>query len=135
MLVFEYPVRVYYEDTDCSGIVYHTNYLKFMERARTEWLVTCIDAMTLTEHKIDFTIRELQIQFKTPARLRDKLIVRVFLKKIKRASIVFYHEIVHAEARGLYCSATVEVVCIDAAIKPCALPAQLRNYVPDEQNC
>lgn len=134
MSLFEYPIRVYYEDTDCTGIVYHTNYLKFMERARSEWLagLKVNEAHLFMEEKA-FAIRELQVAFKIPARLNDPLIVQVYLKKIKRASIVFYHEIVHALSRKLYCTATVEVVCINNKIKPCPLPNDLLTAILPEE--
>ena len=76
---FSWPVRVYYEDTDAGGIVYYGNYLKFMERARTEWLRSCgIDVAKLADtDRLMFTVRAIALDFLKPARLSDNLDVSV----------------------------------------------------------
>ncbi|HWU69603.1 MAG TPA: YbgC/FadM family acyl-CoA thioesterase, partial [Stenotrophobium sp.] len=95
MSEFAMPLRVYYEDTDVSGVVYHANYLKFFERARTEWLRQFgISQEVLRErHGIAFTVANMQIDFLAPARLDDALQVTVDLHKRKRASLEFRQNI------------------------------------------
>ena len=86
---FEWPVRVYYEDTDAGGIVYYANYLKFMERARTEWLRSIgIDVQTLADQNgSGFVVRSANLAFMRPARLSDALAVSVELKFKGKASV------------------------------------------------
>ena len=86
---FSFPIRIYFEDTDSGGVVYHANYLKFMERARTEWLRTLgIDQRKLKLHDhIMFVVHRIDIQYKFPARFNDDLVVRSELKKIGSSKI------------------------------------------------
>ncbi len=72
---FRWPVRVYYEDTDAAGVVYYANYLRFLERARTEWLAAMGIAVTdlASEHKAVFVVHRLEIDFRAPGRLYDAL--------------------------------------------------------------
>jgi acyl-CoA thioester hydrolase len=76
---FRFPVRVYYEDTDAAGVVYYANYLKYMERARTEWLAALGFTLTAFErdHGVVFVVRRCEIDFHLPARLNDDLMVTV----------------------------------------------------------
>ncbi len=95
---FIWPVRVYYEDTDSGGVVYHSNYLNFMERARTEWLRTLHleQDEIITEYAIVFVVSALSINYLKPALFNDALQVKSTIKKLTRASIVFEQSIVRA---------------------------------------
>ncbi len=87
---FMLPVRIYYEDTDAGGVVYHANYLKFFERARTEWLRALeIEQRGLLEQGIAFVVRAASIEYLRPARLDDELMVETRIDTLKRASLVF----------------------------------------------
>lgn len=120
------PLRVYYEDTDVSGVVYHANYLKFFERARTEWLRQFgISQEVLRErHGIAFTVANMQIDFLAPARLDDALQVTVDLHKRKRASLEFRQNIrIAVEPQRVLAQALVRVGCVDMRqFRPRALP-------------
>ena len=87
---FRFPVRVYYEDTDAAGVVYYANYLKFMERARTEWLSSLgFDlAAVEREHGIVFVVHRVEIDFRKPAQLSDRLDVTLTLQELGRARLV-----------------------------------------------
>lgn len=125
---FRLPVRVYYEDTDAGGVVYYANYLKYLERARTEWLrVADIDQSDLVERRnLLFTVRSVDIDYRAPARLDDRLEVEARVLRIGRASIDFA-QAVRRDGTEL-CSARVRVACIDAGtFRPRALPADLRQ--------
>ena len=88
---FSFPIRIYFEDTDSGGVVYHSNYLKFMERARTEWLRSVgIDQRHLKQQDhIMFVVHRIDIQYKLPARLNDDLIVKSELIEIGSSKIEF----------------------------------------------
>lgn len=110
MSVFAWPVRIYWEDTDAGGVVYHANYVRFMERARTEWLrAQGIDQMALREAtSLGFVVRDMHLDFHRPARLDDELLITVDVKERRSASMLFGQEIVRgcgtgsrAGARGL----------------------------------
>lgn len=128
---FVWPVRVYYEDTDAGGVVYYANYLKFMERARTEWLRTrgLEQDVLIKEQDLVFAVRSLSIDYIRPARLDDLLQVRVTVSKLRRASIVFEQTInrVHnSESEDILTIGQVKVVSLAAAsFKPKPIPLAL----------
>ena len=130
---FSWPVRVYYEDTDASGVVYHAQYLKYFERARTEWL----RAMGFSQHgmrgRLDvvFTVANLQIDYLRPARLDDELDATVVVAEMRRASLHFKQALSRkGEPATPLARATVRVGCVDVAnFRPCALPDEFVAYV------
>ncbi|MCC4633533.1 tol-pal system-associated acyl-CoA thioesterase [Xanthomonas dyei] len=89
--VFSWPTRVYWEDTDAGGVVYHARYVAFMERARTEWMRAAGYGQDLMrqDHGLVFAVRSMQLDFLKPARLDDALSVSAVLLKCKRASLLF----------------------------------------------
>lgn len=109
-------VRVYYEDTDFSGVVYHSNYLKFMERSRTEWLrLLAIYHTDLAEEKSAFAIHRMTLKFGPPAIIDDLLIVRTTLQKLTGARSYLRQEVLRSEpdsSETLLCGADVEVAFI-----------------------
>ena len=108
METFEWPVTVYYEDTDAGGVVYHANYLKFFERARTEMLRSIgLNQQVLLEQHIGFVVRHIDIDFLKGARLDDKLTVNTSVSQLKKASLTFCQELVNPEGQ-LLCKAIVK---------------------------
>ena len=126
---FNWAVRVYYEDTDLGGVVYHANYLRFMERARTEWLRSLgFEQDHLRDRlKVQFVVVEAQVEFRRPARFNDELLVGVRPHSKGRASIVFDQDIRAATAHHAeICRAHIRVACIDSvSFKPKALPPDI----------
>ena len=127
-------MRVYYEDTDSGGVVYHSNYLKFMERARTEWLRARGNSQNLMQAQegILFVVTKMNIEFLKAARIDDLLSVRARITAASGASLAFDQSI-HNEADDLICRAEVGVACLDArTFRPCRLPASLRLEMNDD---
>jgi len=126
---FSWPVRVYWEDTDAGGIVYYANYLKFMERARTEWLraVGFEQEPMRLEQKLIFVVVDAQMAFKKPARYGDALTVTAGIQEHTRATFSFRQCVYRGGADGeLLVSGDVRVACLDAATyKPRGLPREL----------
>jgi acyl-CoA thioester hydrolase len=125
---FILPVRVYYQDTDAGGAVYHSTYLNFMERARYEWMRELdLDIKSLTQvHKVLFMIRSLNIEYFKPALLDDLLHVTVQAADLGRARITLSQLVLRGHAT--LASATTQVVCVDAdTLKLASLPASLRH--------
>ena len=123
---FTIPVRVYYEDTDAGGVVYYANYLKFCERARTEWLRTLglSQQKLLDEQGLGFVVRSVQADYLAPARLDDALVVRTRVATLRRASLLFEQEL--RRGQELLFSARVLLASIDLnRHKPVAIPASL----------
>ncbi|RJX73721.1 tol-pal system-associated acyl-CoA thioesterase [Vibrio sinensis] len=120
---FEWPITVYYEDTDAGGVVYHSNYLKFFERARTELLRSInVSQQSLLEQKIGFVVRHMDIDFLQGARLDDQLLVKTTIAELKKASLTFCQVIVNPDGKTL-CKAMVKVACIDnVKMRPIAMP-------------
>jgi acyl-CoA thioester hydrolase len=131
--VFRWPVRVYYEDTDASGVVYHAAYLRYFERARTEWLRAMgFSQQNLRGHlDVVFTVANLQVDFVRPARLDDDLDVTVFVEQMRRASLHFRQTLSRkAEPDAVLARATVRVGCVDVAtFRPCPLPDDFVRHV------
>lgn len=111
---FRWPVRVYWEDTDAGGVVYHASYVRFLERARTEWLRGLgLDQSGLKERTgIAFMVRAMELDFLKPALLDDELTVTVEVKERRAASILFAQTILRSDGTGLI-TARVRVACVD----------------------
>lgn len=125
---FTLPVRVYYQDTDAGGVVYHSTYLNFMERARYEWLRELdLDINSLIKvHKIVFMIRSLNIEYFKPALLDDLLHVTVQATELGRTRIAISQQILRDHVT--LASATTQVVCVGAdTLKLVSLPEPLRH--------
>jgi acyl-CoA thioester hydrolase len=121
--VFRWPVRVYYEDTDAAGVVYYANYLKFLERARTEWLRAAGFEQTALrdEHGIVFVVRAVNIDYAAPARFNDALEVTVAVNLV-RGSVIELAQTVCGEA-GVLVTALVRVVCVNTlTFRPVRIP-------------
>lgn len=127
----EMEVRVYYEDTDFSGVVYHSNYLKFMERSRTEWLRHLKIFHTDLEHDDSaFAIHRMSLQFGPPAKIDDLLIVRTTLNKLTGARSFLRQEVLRQDGSGnetLLCGADVEVAFINHGGGAKRFPDDLRD--------
>lgn len=126
MASFVWPVRVYYEDTDAGGVVFYANYLKFMERARTEWLRSLgfEQDRLMQDPGLVFAVRDVKVHFHRPARFNDELLVTANIVRSGKASLGFDQTVVKDnDARSLLCSGRVDIVCLDAAsFRPRAIP-------------
>ena len=123
---FALPVRVYYEDTDASGVVYYVNYLKFMERARTEWLAALGFPLAAfeREHGVVFVVHRCEIDFKQSARLNDALAVTVEVEQRGASRLVARQEVRRGET--VLTSARVTLACVEATRwRPVRIPAPL----------
>jgi len=138
VLSFSLETRVYYEDTDMGGVVYYANYLKFMERARTELLRSAgIDQRLLLQNEgLQFVVRRANVEYLAPARMDDLLTVTADVTKMRKASLVFQQQCKRVDNRDepaqstLLVSAEVLIACVDAANgKPCAFPASLTSVL------
>lgn len=129
---FNLTVRVYYEDTDAVGVVYHANYLRFMERTRTEWLRSLgHDPQQLQEQeKLAFAVRSAKLRFVSPARYNALLHVSAQLLKLRRASLYIRQEINDADSGLLLCYGDVDLAAVDAvSLSPRSLPKNLREQL------
>ena len=125
--MFSHPVRIYWEDTDAGGVVYHAQYLAFLERARSEWMRAQGHGQERlrTEHGLLFAVRAMQVDFLKPARLDDALEVTAALRECRRASMVFAQEIRRGDQRLL--TATVRVAALGIDFRPTAIPQTLHD--------
>lgn len=133
MNYFEWPIRVYYEDTDSGGVVYHSNYLNFMERARTEWLrnMGFEQDQLITNHHCILAAHSMQLNFRRPAKFNDALLVRSKITDISGASFEFDQKIFRKDE--LLCEATVKIVCLNSdRFRPTAIPSQLLMEIQSE---
>lgn len=131
--VFTWHVRVYYEDTDAGSIVYYANYLKFFERARTEWL----RAAGIGQHELAqqdgvvFIVKSTAVEYHAPARLDDELLLTVHIASLGRASVEFTQEAWRTgDAPQLLATGKIRVGCIDARrFRPVAIPGRVLQKI------
>ena len=126
--IFSLSVRVYFQDTDAGGVVYHANYLNFMERARTEWLHTFgySNAGLMKELGVVFVVRSLKLDYFKPALLDDMLDVTALVKDIGRSRISVVQTVMRQEE--MLAEAEVHLVSVSAEnFKPVSVPEVLRN--------
>lgn len=136
---FTWNLRVYFEDTDAGGVVFYANYLKFFERARTEWLRAAgISQQAMTEsHAVVFVVKSTAVDYHAPAKLDNELIISVVVEKIGRASVQFFQQAwrlskdEHGAKEELLASGRIKVGCVDLAnFRPSGIP----KYVLDSIN-
>lgn len=123
MPFFSWPIRVYWEDTDAGGVVYYANYLKFLERARTEWLSHLgLEQDRLAEEAgVLFVVRRVEADYLKPARFNDRLLVHCELTELRGASLTMAQRVVRGEEPLL--TARVKVVCVErAGFRPARIP-------------
>ena len=126
MMTFNWPVQVYWEDTDAGGVVYHSQYLNFMERARTEFLrsLGLVQIKLRDDLGILFVVRDIQIRFKKPAKFDDELNVNTQLLKVGRSLLEFEQNIYRGDEHLI--AAKVDVVCIGAdSFRPMSIPDKM----------
>jgi 4-hydroxybenzoyl-CoA thioesterase len=123
--------RVYLEDTDAGGIVYYVNYLRFMERARTEFLRSLgEDFSSLDANALKFVVYRVQVEYHSAARMDDELIVTARPVALARTNVVFEQTV--ERSTHLLCSGRIQVACVKGErMKPCAIPATLRQAFAD----
>ena len=135
MAEFRWPLRVYYEDTDSGGVVYYANYLRFMERARTEWMrVLGFEQDELLDRDgILFAVRSASVDFLKPARFNDLLSVSCDVVKHGRASLTFEQVIARDGAtQEPLCTGQVRIACLEAAsFQPQAIPEYILKEIAD----
>ncbi len=129
--IFSLPVRVYFQDTDAGGVVYHASYVNFMERARTEWLRThgYSNAGLMKEFGVVFVVRSLKLDYLKPALLDDLLEVTAQIKDVGRSRLTLL-QTVRRGGEEVLTEAEVHLVCVSlASFKPVAVPEVLREQL------
>ena len=127
-LPFSWPIRIYWEDTDAGGVVYHGSYLRFLERARTEWLRSLgIDQSRLkAEHGLVFVVSSVSVSFRRPARLDDELLATCLLGKRGGASLLFQQTLIRPASGETLLEAEVRAACVEASgFRPMPIPRGL----------
>ncbi|RQO33566.1 tol-pal system-associated acyl-CoA thioesterase [Herminiimonas sp. KBW02] len=131
---FTWTVRVYYEDTDAGGVVFYANYLKFFERARTEWLRSAgINQQLMTEtHGVMFVVKSTAVDYHAPAKLDNELKLTVVVERMGRASVQFIQEAwrINGEQRELLATGRIKVGCVDTQnFRPSQIPSQVMDSI------
>ncbi len=131
---FTWTIRVYYEDTDTGGVVFYANYLKFFERARTEWLRAAgVSQQALTElHGVMFVVKNTAVDYHAPAKLDDELKLTVVVERLGRASVQFVQEAwrINGTQRELLAAGHIKVGCVDTAtFRPAAIPGDVLEKI------
>lgn len=131
-IVFSIPIRVYIEDTDSGNIVYYVNYLKFMERARTEFMrFKGVDKPAILDGGFLTVVHSANIKYSKPAKLDDLLTATAEVSKLARSYLVFQQKIFRSEE--LLCEAEIKVACVKKdSMKPAALPAEILSLLKDD---
>jgi 4-hydroxybenzoyl-CoA thioesterase len=129
MTTFSIPVRVYIEDTDAGGIVYYVNYLKFMERSRTEFLRSFgYDKPAILDDGLLLVVHSAEVQYRRPARLDDQLQVTTSIARLARSYVEFQQQVMRGNE--LLCEGLIRVACVDGeSMKPKAIPAAMHHHI------
>lgn len=141
--MFEWPLRVYMEDTDAGGIVYYANYLKFFERARSEWLRTLgFNQQMLMEEGVRFVVRDLSIRYRQPAMLDEEIIATVEVTALTKAGMTLNQRVIRRSdsdnntneinqetKQEVLAEAEVRVACIDETGRPMAIPRHVAEHI------
>jgi tol-pal system-associated acyl-CoA thioesterase len=125
-------IRVYYEDTDSGGVVYYANYLKFIERGRSEFLrdMGFEQDQLIESQGVIFVVRSLKAEYLLPARFNDMLVVYTQVEKSRHASLIFSQKITDLKQNKVLFEAQVTVACLDAKkFKPCAIPSDILEKI------
>ncbi|MEO8104183.1 MAG: tol-pal system-associated acyl-CoA thioesterase [Betaproteobacteria bacterium] len=128
LFTFDFPQRIYFEDTDAGGVVYHAHYVKFLERARTEWLryLGFTSSELERKYKMLWVVSEMAVEFVKPARLDDSVNISVAIENLGRVRCTFHQEIRRGEETLV--KARVLVACVSAdGFKPIEIPADIRK--------
>lgn len=125
----KFNIRIYYEDTDHGGIVYYANYLKFAERARTEYLrdLGIVQSEIAEEHLVYFVVKKADIDYIFPLKLDNLVTVNTTIKKLSKASIVMSQQIIFKEK--ISCSIEVKIACIGVNRRPKAIPKPIMDVL------
>lgn len=120
--------KIYYHDTDCGGVVYYANYLKYLEEARTEFLLgKGIELPKLTEKNIFFVVARVEIEYKSPARYQEKLKIFTRVEEAKFSAVRFYQEV--KKDNIIVVKAITTLVCIGKDFKPISLPEEVKKAI------
>ena len=128
-MVHELPIRVYYEDTDMGGIVYYANYLRYIERARSDWVRSLgVDQNAVREEDgVVFVVRRVEAEYLKPAKFDDELLVRTVVKAVTGVRLIMSQEVIRGD--DLLFQAEVTVVCVGEGGAPARLPANIRRRI------
>jgi acyl-CoA thioester hydrolase len=133
--LFQWQVRVYYEDTDSGGVVYYANYLRFMERARTEWMraLGFEQDQLIREEGVVFAVRAANLEFLRPARFNDLLSISLDVVRRGRASLTFNQIVARCtDEQTPLCSGQIKIACLEAAsFRPHPIPDYILKEIPD----
>ncbi len=123
---FSIEKKIYYHDTDCGGVVYYANYLKYLEEARTEFLLLRgIELPKLAEKNIWFVVARVEIDYKAPVRYQERLEVSARVEEIKLSTVKFFQEV--RKENTVVAKATTMLVCIGKDFKPIPVPEEVRK--------
>ena len=124
---FEFQFRVYIEDTDAGGIVYHANHIRFMERARTEWLRASGISHYWHQTDYNFVVHKINVKYSRPILMDDLITVTANILSCKASSFVLQQNIYRGEI--MLASGEVELACIDASMRPRRLPKEIHDLI------
>lgn len=132
MNIFSWPVRIYYEDTDSGGVVYYANYLKFMERARSEWLRSLgfEQDELIQKEAVLFAVRSVQADYLAPARFNDLLNVSAEITQQSKVSLGFEQLITRSSDNKLLCRGAIKIVCLATdTMSPTRIPEKIMTKI------
>ena len=123
-------VKIYYEDTDCGGVVYYANYLRYMERARTEYLASKgFSVKKLMDEGTIFMVLRAEVDYRSPARYGDVIEIETWVRDVTRATMVFEHVMREINSDRVFVECRAKVVYVDPNGKPKRLPAEYAEKV------
>ncbi len=121
-------IKIYYEDTDCGGVVYYANYLRYMERARTEYMASRgASVKALMDDGYLFVIAHAEVDYRSPAHYGDTLVVETWVSEISAATLLFEHTMKEKASGRLITECKAKAVCVDSSGKPKRIPREISD--------
>ena len=126
-------IKIYYEDTDCGGVIYYANYLRYLERARTEYMESCgLSLKKIKDKGIQFVVRHVDIEYLLPGYYSDTIIVETTVEKAEKLRIVFVNNIINESTMKIMAISKTTLICINNNFKPVRIPLEISEKIVNQ---
>ncbi|VAX24991.1 Tol-Pal system-associated acyl-CoA thioesterase [hydrothermal vent metagenome] len=130
---FKFELEIYYEDTDCGGVVYYANYLRFFERARTHLLKSMgFDPARLAREGVVFAVTRAEVDYKSPAVYGDRLVIETGIENVRSVRLFFTYKVITAEDGRLIATGRTDMACVNGKMRPQRIPKEILEKINEQ---
>lgn len=128
--IYSFELDVYYEDTDCGGVVYYANYLKFFERARTQALISMgVNPAQWMKKGVVFAVTDAQVSFKSPAQYGDRLLIETVIENVRSVRLDFIYTVIRKNDKKLIATGRTDMACVNEKMRPQGIPKEILDKI------